>query len=373
MAYRVFLAIVAALLVCMPALATTGGAALLKGQVRETKIQVAEAQHRHLGFAVGDAVVTKVYPGTAAYLNGLRAGDRIVNENLQEGESGLKSIVTFERAGKKYSLQLNAPGDFRRFMRGENPEPEQPVARAVPAQVEERKPEPEAPRLVALTAKEEAVGLRAGSEEVTLQAKTERVFRGRDLAVLIDRSGSMDTGDCPGAMTRWNWCRQQMVALSEATKSVFPTGFRLGLFNNHVVVSENADVDAIVSAFENSKPEGGTYTADAITHELRAQAARKRGGSARSLVIVIITDGAPSSASGLRNTLVAATAGMAAKDELQVVFIQIGEDEQATELLEYLDQGLVSAGARFPIAHAVTFDKVKSAGLLQSITETLAE
>lgn len=372
MTYRAVLAIIAAFVVSTPGFATTSDTSLLKGQVRETKIQVAEAQHRHLGFAVGNTVVTKVYPGTAAYLNGLRSGDRIVNENLQEEASGLKSVLTFERAGKKYSLQLNAPGDFRRFLRGENPEPEQQIARALPAQADERKSEPP-PKLIALQAKEGITGLRGSSEEMTLQAKTERVFRGRDLVVLIDQSGSMDTGDCPGAMTRWNWCRQQMVALSEATKSVFPTGFRLGLFNNHVDVSENANVDSIVSAFEHSKPEGGTYTGDAITHELRAQAARKRGGSAKPLVIAIVTDGAPSSASGLRNTLVAATSDMATKDDLQVVFIQIGEDDQATELLENLDQHLLSAGARFPIVHAVSFDKVKSLGLLQSIAEALAK
>jgi Mg-chelatase subunit ChlD len=210
------------------------------------------------------------------------------------------------------------------------------------------------------------------AQPITLQAATEKVFRGRDLVVLIDRSGSMSASDCPGAMSRWDWCKQQVLSLSEGTRNVFPTGFRLGLYNNHCDFSDNASVDSIVSAFTNNKPDGGTYTADAITHELREYRDRKRHGGTKPLVIVVVTDGAPNSPSALRDVLVNATTDMERADDLQVVFIQIGEDDQSTTLLEQLDRRLTESGARFPIAHTVGFDKVKTSGLLQAITDALS-
>jgi hypothetical protein len=182
----------------------------------------------------------------------------------------------------------------------------------------------------------------------------------------------MSTSDCPGALSRWDWCKEQVVSLSEATRSIFPTGFRLGLYNNHCDISDNADVDSIVKAFTSTKPDGGTYTADAITHELRDLRERKRHGGAKPMVVIVVTDGAPNSPSALRDVLVNATNDMERADDLQVVFIQIGEDDQSTTLLEQLERHLTDAGARFPIAHNVPFEKVKETGLLRAITDALS-
>ena len=375
--------------------------AILKAEIVETKLQLVEAERRYVGYATkkdaaGKDRIIKVFLGTPSSYTGLKEGDVLVDEKLEEQPRGLVAHLTLQRDGQKFSVEMDAPGNFRKYLNAEAsaaqtsqthsgsaaPGASRPTntptaaldggqALAPNAAVNVVQALAPTPTLEAQSAK-----LALSTEEngpLTLQAKTEKVFRGRDLVVLIDRSGSMSESDCPGAISRWDWCKQQVVTLSEATRSVFPTGFRLGLYNNHCDVADNATVDSIVNAFTTNKPDGGTYTADAITHELREYRDRKRHGAAKPMVIVVVTDGAPNSPSALRDVLVNATSDMERADDLQVVFIQIGEDDQSTTLLDQLERHLTDSGARFAIAHTVTFEKVKEAGLIRAITDALTQ
>jgi Mg-chelatase subunit ChlD len=357
-------------------------AKVLHAQLQETQLQIIQAERRYVGYstqkdASGKDRITKVFLGTASAYTGLKEGDVLVDEKLEEQPKGLVAHLTLQRNGQKFSVEMNAPGNFRRYLNAEATQTQPPptsasasaaaAVKVVQALAPSPSPERESPKL-AISTTETA----ESASPVSLQAATEKVFRGRDLVVLIDRSGSMSTSDCPGALSRWDWCKEQVVSLSEATRSIFPTGFRLGLYNNHCDISDNADVDSIVKAFTSTKPDGGTYTADAITHELRDLRERKRHGGAKPMVVIVVTDGAPNSPSALRDVLVNATNDMERADDLQVVFIQIGEDDQSTTLLEQLERHLTDAGARFPIAHNVPFEKVKETGLLRAITDALS-
>ncbi|HEY9790080.1 MAG TPA: VWA domain-containing protein [Candidatus Obscuribacterales bacterium] len=366
---------------------------VLKATVAESVEQIVAAQNRALGFIAKDdpggktATVSRVIMGTPAWYQGVREGDKILSRSLSEQPGGLNGKLVLVRAGQTFQAALTAYGDYRRFLNAPQDEAAaRPTNKAAAiavvaahsaqqtnAALAEQRSAGVAPALEnpqeAPSTSAETFGLNA---QQTATVRATKLLKGRDLVVLIDRSGSMSTTDCPQAMSRWDWCKMQTMQLSQDVSQVFPRGFTLVLFNNHTLVTENADVNAIASAFQNNKPDGGTDTAGALTQQLKAFGQRKNEAATKPLVLVVITDGAPNDENKLRNTLVAAANDATNADDISVVFVEVGEDNQATADLEDLERNLNQEGAKFNIVHSVLFDRVIQRGLLRSVAEVVA-
>jgi Mg-chelatase subunit ChlD len=348
----------------------TAGTGLLKGGVAESVEQIAAAQNRALGFATkggGSATgkeVSAVFLGTAAFYRGLREGDFIVNQSTKESPSGLQSTITFLRDGKVFQISLVGNEDWRHYL---NSSGKASAASASPL----RPPVNEQPPAKLASVQPQATPSSAFAQlsaEQRLDEQAIAVLRNHDLVVLIDRSGSMGTSDCPQAASRWEWCRQQAMHFRSQVQADFPTGFSLVLFNNHQKIVSNADIDAIDQAFENNAPDGGTDTAGALACQLKAHNSSSAG---RALIVVVITDGEPNDEKALRRTLISAANEATNADDISVVFLQVGEDNQAAAFLEDLDLNLTQEGAKFHIVHTVTFDALKRQGLLRAIAAAL--
>lgn len=364
----------------------------LKGGVAESQQQIIAAQNRALGFATtteGTAPVKKVsavFLGTPAFYKGLREGDQIISQTTKEVQGGLQSIIVFSRNGGVYQISLTSIGDFRHYLNGSTSSKTASVG-AITAWKPPPQQPPIAPKVVAASRGNFAPSAstsgqpagpadQAAGSTLKLSAKKDRdaeavaLLKNRDLAVLIDRSGSMATTDCPQATSRWEWCRQQALQFSNQVQADFPTGFTLVLFNNHEKVLQHADLNAVNQAFSNNKPDGGTDTAGAVASQLRAHNSDKEAAG-RSLVLVIITDGEPNDEKALRKTLITAANEATKEDDLSVVFLQVGEDNEAGAYLEDLDLNLTQEGAKFHIVHAVTFEELRDEGLLRAIATAL--
>jgi Mg-chelatase subunit ChlD len=370
---------------------------VLKGTVAESVEQITAAQNRALGFIAKNdpggktATISRVLMGTPAWYQGMREGDKILSRSLSEQPGGLNGTLTVARGDKTFQAALTACGDYRRFLNAPNDDSSdrdsnrssgtRPAAvgnrdaaalvAAVPVRSPQQSPalEPEQPEQAVDPADHNSFALNINE---SASRRATQAFQGKDLVVLIDRSGSMGTTDCPQAMSRWDWCKLQTMELSQDVSQVFPRGFALVLFNNHTVVTENADVSAIANAFADNKPDGGTDTAGALTQQLKAFAQRKKDAATKPLVLVVITDGAPNDPNKLRNVLITAANDATNANEISVVFVEVGEDNQASGYLEDLERNLNQEGAKFNIVHSILFDTVARRGLLRSVADVVA-
>lgn len=346
---------------------------LLKAHASQEEIVT--AQRRVLGFTVrrdersGRMKIGTVFMGSSAWNQGLTPGDDVVAEIIHERNDGVDATITVLRDGNRQPLALTTYGDYRHFLAGGEAAAPLRLARpsAPPAQPVQRA---EQPMDVSLPRDERPVF--SINVQDTVQERTRAALQGRDLVVLIDRSGSMSTTDCPQAASRWDWCRQQTMRLSAGINEILPKGFCLVLFNSRSKVTENVDAGAIAEAFQNNKPEGGTDTAGALIVQLKAYGDRKKAGAAKPLVLVVISDGAPNDPNKLRNTLISAANDMTLRNELSVVFVQVGEDNQASAYLDDMAFNLNQEGAKFNIARTIQFDYLKRRGLLPALAEALA-
>jgi len=228
-----------------------------------------------------------------------------------------------------------------------------------------------------------------------------------DVSVIVDRSLSMSTCDCPGyvpgqnnwqralvglmapgvgmpqmpqmnggGMSRWQFVQQQAMALSKQTQEIFPQGITVELFSsaNSLRVFHNVDIRQMPEIFAQNHPWGHTDTTGALEAQFNEYFAHRNatGGKCKPLAIAIITDGCPDNPGSLRNLIIEATRAMRNPHEITITFLQIGLDRGGYELLHDLDQNLVRAGAKYDIVDSKPFPEVVQAGLARSLVDAIS-
>lgn len=214
---------------------------------------------------------------------------------------------------------------------------------------------------------------------------------GYDLEILIDRSGSMDTEDCPGSkkgffggsknVSRWNYVADQTAELADEACKIDDDGIYVGLFNTSLQPIENANADKVREVFKKYRPTDGTYTADALNARINAYFERKAKGGAKPLILICVTDGEPTGTrvagisrdaqQAVADVISNATKKIGSRKEIGIFFIQVGFDKKATAFLQWLDDGLVAAGAAFDIVDAKTAEDAKNMSITDIIEAAL--
>lgn len=202
-------------------------------------------------------------------------------------------------------------------------------------------------------------------------------LRGRQVTIVMDRSGSMKTEDCalpmtfgnfsPTSMSRWDWCLNQTVDLARQTAQVLPHGLTLVFFSGSDSVYHNVRSQMIPALFQQNSPDGGTNLVGALKRQLADYFRSQSMGNTQPLVLAVVTDGDPDSPRALKDLIVDATHRMTAPDQIQISFLQVGNDSKGGDLLSELDTGLTVKGAAYDIVNVTPFRQVMSRGLAKSL------
>lgn len=208
---------------------------------------------------------------------------------------------------------------------------------------------------------------------------------GYDVVLIVDKSYSMARVDCPShavdsshKISRWDWCRQQMVNLSKNSAGVWPDGMRLVLFSSKVVSIDNANATSVEAAFDENKPDGATRTAQALNAEferyfnLRDEEARAgETEHIRPLLIAVITDGAPNDPKDVVAKIADATHRMSRPQEIAVTFLQVGNDCRAAHFFDDLKTGPLATQAKYDIVTTRTFADLSRVGLQSGLLDAV--
>jgi hypothetical protein len=198
-----------------------------------------------------------------------------------------------------------------------------------------------------------------------------------DLELIVDQSMSMLTQDCPGTLSRWNWCGLQAHDLATEITPFVPNGLTITPFARDYHVYSNCSPQNIAELFENPQFHGGTRLAEPLSDRLDNYFARRKKGS-KPLLIAVITDGVPVprqiEPQMVIDTLVRASKKMSDPHEVTVVFFQIGGgDRKGRFFLHDLSTNLVGYGARYAIVQVVSFDHLQQVGLAQALVESIKD
>jgi uncharacterized protein YegL len=212
-----------------------------------------------------------------------------------------------------------------------------------------------------------------------------------DVALLVDKSGSMAELDCPsgifdtlgnlffrkamGATTsRWHWSQQQITYLSQQASTVLQNGITLVLFDSGHKVFNRVNANDIVQIFASNQPGGGTNMSAALNSQLKAYFKRRDSsyGQVKPLSITILSDGVPSNAGAVRSAIIDATKKMTNPGEIAITMLQLGADRKGANFLQELDYGMVNEGAAFDIVTSKPFTELVAKGLPRAIVESIS-
>ncbi len=194
-----------------------------------------------------------------------------------------------------------------------------------------------------------------------------------DIEFLLDKSGSMQTKDCPGNKSRWAYGQETTFALASLAEKHDPDGITVVPFAGGFKVHEGVTADKVDQIFKEHSPMGSTNTAAVLKGRLDAYFERKKAGNAKSLCLLALTDGAPDDQEAVAKTIIEATKKMDDDSEIAISFIQIGRDGEATKFLNYLDDSLTSKGAKFDIVDTLPISEVENLSIEELLSKAFSD
>jgi hypothetical protein len=208
--------------------------------------------------------------------------------------------------------------------------------------------------------------LTGGTNVTTVELKSLDPY---DIVVIIDKSGSMSAMDCPGGMSRWEWCQSQLLGASRSLKTVLDRPITLALFSDNYKIFPRSEYSALSTAFAANRPSGGTYLSKPLRAVFDDYFSRKASGGAavRKLMIQIITDGEPSDREAVIASINQAAERVTRPDEIKISFLQIGGDFEGSRTIQEVDQAGSFRSNDFVVSR--TFPQVIRLGLLRCLVD----
>ncbi len=201
-------------------------------------------------------------------------------------------------------------------------------------------------------------------------------LQNRDYVLVIDKSGSMGTTDCPGGKSRWKYCEETTKAIAAKISEFDTDGITVYLFGSSFKRFDGVNGDKVAQIFRENEPAGGTDLNPVLKDVFADYSKRKAasGTKANGEMLLVITDGESDNQPQVAKQIVAFGNGLAnADEEYGIGFFQVGKDPAASNFLKALDDDLTKQGAKHDIVDCKTFDEIENIGLTEALTQALSD
>jgi hypothetical protein len=289
--------------------------------------------------ASGQTSIATVRPNSLAALNGLRAGDAVLDASIDKNSIFIK----INRDGNTYGARIALNG---------------------------------ASQTLTPSAALNTIRQTLDTSQFKLRTETTLALSKYKLELIIDRSLTMRKRDCPGGLSRWDWCAYQTEDLSKALAKLAPEGIAITRFAADFDTLENAGPQAVSSTLWRHDFQRGTCLAEPLDARINNYFARRKPGD-KPLLIAVITDGCPAPRPEpmmVRQVLLNASKIIRQPGDLAIVFLQIGGDDIGGQ--NYLlslssDRRFSGAGRQFVFTK--TFEELLQIGLAQGLLDAVKQ
>ena len=192
---------------------------------------------------------------------------------------------------------------------------------------------------------------------------TANILANVEVAILVDTSGTMRKKDVRGGnLTRLQAVRESAAALADELEKYDDDGITIVRFAGTVELHDNVTRagDKLDNLFEEFRPMGSTNTAGALQKVIdKFLDKRQAQGNIKPACIICFTDGEPDDKLAVAKVIVDATKRIKSRDELGILFVQVGSDQDATDYLDKLNSHLTEAGATLDIVAVKKLDDLE--------------
>jgi uncharacterized protein with von Willebrand factor type A (vWA) domain len=174
-----------------------------------------------------------------------------------------------------------------------------------------------------------------------------------DITVLVDKSGSMNYPVGGGQQkSRWNAMEETLLGLCYSLAKIDTDGIDIVFFSNEINAEANVTPDKIHGLFQSYKPGGST-----ALHLALEAGIKLAGKSNKPDLIIVFTDGVPDEKDKAAEVIRKFSHTLQKDEDCTFLFVQVGDDREATEYLQKLDDNL--KGAKFDIVDTKTITEVE--------------
>jgi hypothetical protein len=307
----------------------------------------------------GTVQIDKVQAGREAYYAGIQEGDEILSARIE----GKELQIGLQRNGHVFLAKLKVLGAGQTIAAK--------VTQAAPVAIQPLLAANAPANMLQLTEDQNHLIQSYAVEPKRMQQLSHYNFQ-----IIMDRSLSMQARDCPLQLSRWDWCGAQAALIAKSLEPFVTNGLTLIPFNHGFDVYEHATTHNIVDVFNDHGFKLGTYLYEPLANRFD-EYFKNTDPNKKPLLLVVITDGEPwpnPQPEMVKTELVNASQRMTSADELIVVFLQIGDNDQnGRNYLVDLGSNLMGQGARYQYIHTRTFDELKQTGLANAIVSTVEQ
>lgn len=200
------------------------------------------------------------------------------------------------------------------------------------------------------------------------------MLENRHYTLIIDKSGSMSIPD-KGGKSRWDNIQEFTLALASKLEKFEPDGITVYTFSTRFKRYENVIPRRVEQIFQENVPVGSTELASVLKDALQNYFLRKKSGQPNSSgeTILVITDGQPNDQVAVAKTIIEAAQKIDNETELAISFIQVGNDPEVTQFLDYLNNELDDTGTKFGIVDKTSIEEIEETPLDQVLLRSVLE
>lgn len=184
-----------------------------------------------------------------------------------------------------------------------------------------------------------------------------------DFIVLLDASGSMGFPSTKPGLSRWNEAQEIIFSIAAGLEEYDTDGIDVITFGATTKLHEGVTSAKVIEVFTLVKPLGSTPLHEAIQIVVDKQKA-----TGKKTVALVFTDGRPDREDIVTDIITRAANSLNADEDLTFLFVQIGNDPQATAFLNHLDDGI---NAKFDIVDALPVEEAGKYEPLALITKAI--
>ena len=198
-----------------------------------------------------------------------------------------------------------------------------------------------------------------------------------DAILLLDFSGSMATEDVvrgSGKLSRLKAMQESTKAFAGELEKHDKDGITIAKFAGKVKLYDGVTSAKVDDVFNENRPMGGTSTDVALKMVAdKFLAKREADKEDRPIFVGIFTDGQPDNKLKLAEAIVDITKKIKDRREFGILFIQVGNDADATKFLHTLNNDLESAGAAHDIVAVCQLDDLEDLTTEEIVTMAFTE
>lgn len=187
---------------------------------------------------------------------------------------------------------------------------------------------------------------------------SEELLRDRDYTLILSRNGKFKIFSPPELEQQWEIAEKTLLQLAKKCETLNREGLTVYLATDPIQVYQHQTSQSLAKLLEKSYYlHSEINLALALEVALQEHLQRKISGTSQKNgeIIIVVLDSEPPRRSPLIKLLVALTQRIDSRQELGIVFAQVGGDMITKGFLTALDDDLTRAGAKFDIVDAQIF------------------